>query len=139
MLLAAKPDRVLRAITFGALLLFMLAGPLMRQVFDSDRRVFREWQMYGNIGIQMIVLDVEHHHNGTWQTLDYVTNLKQVLQIPPNRALRINRIEAIDPVKAHLCRLYPRKRLRSSIRQASKTDGWIEIEHETELKCRSKL
>ena len=139
MTLEPHTARSLRAITFAALLLFMIVGPLMRQVFDSDLRLFREWQMYGDIGMDMIALDVEHYDNGTWQRLDYVAGLKSQFKIPPSRALRINRLEAIEAVKANLCRLYPRARLRSSIRQASITTGWIEIERERELACRPKL
>jgi len=57
---------LIRALLFVAVALWMLSGPVYRQVFGGESQYIREWRMYGTRAVRTCKVLYEQETDGVW-------------------------------------------------------------------------
>lgn len=118
--------RRLRIALFLGLAVFMLAGPVYRQLLDGGYPLFRQWTMFSQVAIGLAdVRFSERGPDGRLRPLDHYRALGYVgVRDAPLHLRRIVGLEGVRAVAAAVCgRLGTGADLRARVRIAQR-EGW---------------
>lgn len=116
------PARRVRLMVFLAIALFILAGPMVEQVFGQRTAFWRSWTMFSGIGIGLIDASFSvRQADGSLTPIDRFATLDERRN---GKLRRIETSEELSSIIARLCAsLGAGAELRVKARQATR-DGW---------------
>ena len=126
---------IVRTAIFFAVALFIVGGPVYRQVLGGDNILFRNWIMFSSIGLGVIEVRFERLRDDQWEDFAYVDELKRRFGVKEHRSMRLQGEKDLARTEREMCSIFPEETIRVFARMGTRSRGWVELRYVDELAC----